>query len=322
MGFGSIFAGAVSDLFSNILNYNAVQKTNNSNERINQRNLDYNAAMTQKQWERDDTAHQREVADLEAAGLSPLAALGGSPNGSPLDSPSPISMQAPQFDTNALVQSVIQSEQLQETKRHNQASENLRSSEIANEAERIQNEVRSLDIQETKVAGELNHFANLDVLEARRIDEIVRSNKKGEEIKLSEVQSQNLERESKRLAIERQKATGGKNIKTIDVYNVEDLIYYNQRRQQGFQEVIDKIKKLKTNQAIAKGKNDSVGFSFGAGALGVGANGGLNTSEGSNDYMSENNSQLIQTYIDEFNENYPIAVYIDTSKYPHTYYGR
>ena len=38
-------------------------KVNQSNEDINQANLDYNTKMTQLQWERDDNAHQREVAD-------------------------------------------------------------------------------------------------------------------------------------------------------------------------------------------------------------------------------------------------------------------
>lgn len=72
--------------------------------------------MTQAQWERDDNAHQREVADLKAAGLSPLAATGGAGVSQALGAPNPIAMQAPQLDTNVLVQALLEDKALNETK--------------------------------------------------------------------------------------------------------------------------------------------------------------------------------------------------------------
>lgn len=77
-----------------------------SQEKMNQQNLDYAKAMTEKQWERDDTTYQRSVADATAAGFSPLAVLDGglSPNGSPVG----YQGVAPQFDINSALQAFSQ----------------------------------------------------------------------------------------------------------------------------------------------------------------------------------------------------------------------
>lgn len=65
---------------------------------VDQRNFDFAAQQTQIQRQREDTAHQREVADLRAAGLSPLANLQGSATGNVVSQAAGVSPVVPQQD--------------------------------------------------------------------------------------------------------------------------------------------------------------------------------------------------------------------------------
>lgn len=69
-------------------------------ERMNQQNIDFQKAENDITREREDTAHQREVMDLQAAGLSPLANLGGAQSQA-LSAPQ---VQAAQADANGYLQ--------------------------------------------------------------------------------------------------------------------------------------------------------------------------------------------------------------------------
>ena len=66
---------------TNEANAGIADKTNAMNMKIAQANIDYQNQFNAQTWEREDNAHQREVADLINAGLSPLLATGGATSG-------------------------------------------------------------------------------------------------------------------------------------------------------------------------------------------------------------------------------------------------
>ena len=71
-------------------------------EKANQQNRQYALEMTEKQWARDDTSLQRQVADAKAANLSPLAVTGSVASSSPLA----YQANAPQMDLSGLIGSL------------------------------------------------------------------------------------------------------------------------------------------------------------------------------------------------------------------------
>ena len=142
--------------------------------------------MTRESWERDDTAHQREVADLEAAGLSPLANTTGNQVTSPLSAPSPLGMQAPQIDTSAFINSVLQAQALDETKRHNIEIETHNKAEELLRGEEIKNYADQLKIQNKQVEGTIRYQADLIANENKQISETIRHNKNEEDLRKTE----------------------------------------------------------------------------------------------------------------------------------------
>lgn len=79
-GFGGL-AGGITSTFASMRN---TDKTNQANKDVAAQNLafqreqqDYQKALQQQIFEREDTAHQREIEDLKRAGINPLATAGG-----------------------------------------------------------------------------------------------------------------------------------------------------------------------------------------------------------------------------------------------------
>lgn len=301
---------------SSYANWKSTENTNSQNAAINKENLDYNAAMTQAQWERDDTAHQREVADLEKAGLSPLAATGGTQTTQALGAPNPIAMQAPQVSSTALINSLLGASEQIETTRHNKAIEQYRSTELENQSEELRLRASQLDIENKKVENELKYQTGLLELQAQQIEETIRSHKKDEELRLSELEQRELEEQSKRMLEEIQSQAGGKDVpymvcKDFNIYQSEMKLYMVK-----FNHFLDSIGAGKTASASSKAGNGSLGFNGQTptpGYLAVGVTGSAGGS--SSEYQSSDISQKQELMWKKFQHENKVPVYIPEGKY-------
>lgn len=303
------------------VNYKSQKETNKVNQEINQENLDFQASQTQAAWERDDTAHQREVADLQAAGLSPIASLNGAQTSAPLGAPSPIPMQAPQIDTSALLQGVMNMANLEETKRHNLQTESARTSELQIEAEKVSQAAQSLQIENKKVESEIKYYARLNELEAGKLDELVRSNKKGEDIKLSEHEAHMLEVQSKMYLEDINKQLGGFDVPYDEIYDFDVYVSRKKLLNVQFQHFLEKIGATQEANASSYGYNqsDSFGLNGGASVAGTGGNAGMNwsetTGENQSNYSMKNLSEKQKAEWYNFFQEHHQVVFIDKSKY-------
>lgn len=325
--FSSLIAGgllaAVASVIGAGINAYSQYKTNKVNQEINQTNLDFNASQTQAAWERDDTAHQREVADLKAAGLSPLASTNGLSVSNPLGSPAPIAMQAPQVDTNALINSIASFSSLEEQKRHNIQTESARNSELQIEAAKVTNQANQLNIENKKVESEIKYYARLNELEAEKLDETIRSHKKNEELNLSENEAHRLEIQSKMYLEDIKKQLNGENIPYREIYDIE--IYQNALKLWNlqFSHFIDSIGATKKSFANASGSSANGSLAFGVTVPGQAFNVAPSASGGSseNSYKMESYdlSELQEREWQKFVSTHPRPVFVDKTKYDRMY---
>lgn len=84
---GSIIAGAVSGLVSPFVSAHEAHKNRVAQREANAANIEFqretnekNEALLREQWDREDNAIQRHVADAQAAGVSPIGNVNGSPS--------------------------------------------------------------------------------------------------------------------------------------------------------------------------------------------------------------------------------------------------
>lgn len=322
--FSSLLAGGLLAAIAGIagagINAYSQYKTNKANQEINQANIDYNKAQTEEAWNRDDTAHQREVADLEAAGLSPLVSTSGASVTSPLGAPSPIAMQAPQIDVNGLINAALASDKLKEDKRHNLANEGYKEEELKLQAEENKIKADELELGNKELNERIRYQTNLNKLAADNIAELTRHNKENEKIELSRAQSQELAAESEKIATMMKQANGGRNVPVKFTSDINVYIQQVKMRTEAETTLLQGLSKISTRQAKASSSNESAGLGLGLG--GRGANGSVNSSVGSgaSNYYSEDRSKTIQFMIDEFNQNNPIYVYVPKGTFKHYEY--
>lgn len=107
--------GAGASLLGQGINFFSQKKANDQNAAIarqnfnqQQANLDYQKAVQQQTWQREDTAWQRAVQDIQKTGMSPLALSGGAGAGQVVSTTAAqnnFMSSAPQIDAGAVANS-------------------------------------------------------------------------------------------------------------------------------------------------------------------------------------------------------------------------
>lgn len=304
---GNGLFGGLANLAGNIINYFSQKNTNKTNENINNQNLDYQRAMTQAQWERDDNAHQREVADLQAAGLSPLAATKGAETSQALGAPSPIPMQAPQVDLNNLVQSALQDKALNETKRHNLVQEGQKNTELSLQADEIELKSEQLEIENEKVRATVNYNAKYIKYLNDQLSEIEKHNRNEESLKKLQYKS---EEYFKSIQAQTRGKFNYKIYSDLGSYEAALTTWTTQ-----FNVFINTLQETSKSSGTMDSKNFNAGANGGASVAGTGGQGGLQFGKGSSasESSSSNISQKQQAMLDKWYSTHPMPVYFKSS---------
>ncbi len=332
-----IQAGLIGVGVQNVGNLLSQFFANKQSEENQQKLLDYNAAMTQAQWERDDSAHQREVADLEKAGLSPLAALGGLSSSQPLGaSVSPIQYHAPQFDTSAFTQSAIAQNnykiaeaEVNETVRHNLEQEKQTNSKLYYEGQQLELNARQLQLEDKKLQHQILQDSRMYSLEDKQINELIRHNGSIEELQKNEQDLKKLSIMSDIFYKHIDKSTGGQHV-PVKVYTkdqLQDYLTYRTIRNRAMNAKIEEFDVASSSTSASgsislkknKGRGTSMYDTFKGKSFGrsdnLSSGEGLSLS-GSGSY-SRDKSFNYQKEIDQFNNEWPFPVYWPYEEVPY-----
>ena len=145
------------------------KKNRETQEAINDKNLETAEKENAITREREDNAHQREVADLQQSGLSPLAAMAGANASSGTVIPAQAyQAEAPSFDMSAIMDAVMRNAELTENKR--QFNETLGENEKNRQLEKDKiDEAREefkLELEEKKHQFDTNTKIQIEKYEA------------------------------------------------------------------------------------------------------------------------------------------------------------
>lgn len=188
-------AGLASNLITNIFNYSQNKKNNEIQMQMHNDNMawskeqyfdqrNYQRELQQTLFSREDNAHQRQVADLKAAGLSPLANAGGAGAGQAVSSPS-----IPQFstaDTSPFVANEMQFGQLIDTLQNADA--------MALEREKLevqkQKNLSDRELKEVDQKMNADQFAQSIQMQNAQLDQKIKEFNSNEELKKDELKLQ------------------------------------------------------------------------------------------------------------------------------------
>lgn len=333
MALTDIQAGLIGTGIQNVGNLFSQLLANTQSAENQQKLLDYNSAMTQAQWERDDSSHQREVADLEKAGLSPLASLGGLSTSQPLGaSVSPIQFHAPQFDTSAFIQSAIAQNnnkiaeaEVNETIRHNLEQEKQTNSKLFYEGQQIEINARALKLENDKLQHQILQDSRMYSLEDKQINELIRHNGSIEELQKNEHDLKKLSTMSDIFYKHIEKATGGQQV-PVHVYTkdqLQDYLNYRNIRLKAYNAMLEEFDIASTSTSgsgsVSLGRNKSQGHneSFRNFSNGKNKSSGLNLSlSGSGSYSRDKTFNYEQEIL-SFNNQWPFPIYWPYEKLPY-----
>lgn len=139
------------------LNYYQQKKANEANISAQNANLDYQKAVQQQTWQREDTSWQRAVNDIQKTGMSPLALSGGAAAGQTVSTTATMS-QAPQVDAGAFANSAANvSAAMQAQKQLKLQTEQM---ENTVKQQKIENGLKQLQFEQAKKEFDLNYSLN------------------------------------------------------------------------------------------------------------------------------------------------------------------
>lgn len=149
-------------IFSSIANLGATAMANQANRDINlqnihfqEKNLEYQKDLQQQIFEREDTAYQRKVNDLIAAGINPAVAANGSGSsaGAIVNTQAPhndMRYQAPQFNLGSVIDTLKSLKQI--------ASIDEQTNVAKQQAEYLSSLKKKADAETTKIAFDNDFF--------------------------------------------------------------------------------------------------------------------------------------------------------------------
>lgn len=272
-----------------------------STAKTNKENRDYAVAQTQAQWERDDNAHQREVADLQKAGLSPLASTQGAVTSDPVTSMN----QAPQVDVNAIVNSAIAQQDLKQ--RQAELEETKRQFD-----ERMGEEKRQFDAEiELK-----NKQLNETIENNKRIDTNTKTQLKTEnDLVMAQIENyQEIKDDNSFYRIDTAQKTLISVLKekygTANVYSVDNPAQAGELFRQWCvrrDNYIDSL--LNDSESVSEASSGSRGFSAGVDFFRTGADVGTSRSDSRSTSSSINQSSKVQEKIKAWYSSNPMPIY-------------